>query len=634
MAAIDAKRYGFIMRALEFKVQHRTDALLTKFGGWDYEGEKGIFWTARRNFPQVYNREHPQQTSEGNLAFAETIVRTHNLKSDPVLEKFFDELEAPFLDPETAGIIDQAQRKTAPPTGTVSPPQSAASQPKISFSRATSAIGPAVEYAEKELGTTGPPIKKISTRIGLGLGDIGSGLLNGLGGIARGSGGLLTGSTPGGGILNAHPSVPNFRSARGLGRKIASKKKWFIIFGLLLFLILGTGFIGGPGIPGIPGGNVGTNPAGGGNLASCTFTRANNPQPIKSTILQGWIASAANSAGIPPAVLASVAMHESQSFMANADDNHDAIKTNNYCNPGIIFCEDGHGNVLHSKRGVNDPCSASEIASGNRNAQAKGIMQLLDIYNPGNLCSITDSLAIAANKLKGDGITQTPTQDQINKAIQKYYNSCSYGSFSYCNEVWNDTQKCSATPFIPPNPSLASILSWDEKIVNALTIGIGNLFSKLTADITNGTYHTTASDNIYWCTYSIIDSYNLAGFSGLSKNSHAAVYFMEKFWMESNSSYKYLDYLTNKAVLSAAQPGYAIFMYWQPRTHTQYEHVAMVTGVDIDSKTGSGYINTRDSNSTGIKHTYTVTNWVISGLPNVVEGGVPHPYQVTGFGGI
>lgn len=191
------------------------------------------------------------------------------------------------------------------------------------------------------------------------------------------------------------------------------------------------------------------------DISTCKFTRAGNSQLIKSSILLGRISNTASIVGIPAQILASVAMHENQDFVANADNNHDAIKTNQLCNKGKIFCEK-NGQVLHSIEGQDDPCTTDEISAGARTAQAIGLMQLLDIYNPGkDLCSITENLNIAATKLKTDGISSQPNQDQVNQAIHAYYNSCTYGNFSYCNEVWKDYQNCktgsSGTVLPPPS---------------------------------------------------------------------------------------------------------------------------------------------------------------------------------------
>lgn len=179
-----------------------------------------------------------------------------------------------------------------------------------------------------------------------------------------------------------------------------------------------------------------------GDILSCQFTRSGTSLPMKSSILAGWITQAANAAGISPQVLASVAMHENAGFVVNKDDNDPAIKNNDFCNKGVIFCEKS-GQVFHSKNGVDDPCTPDEIAAGAKTAQAVGLMQNLDIYNVGkNLCSITESLNLAAAKLKANGLTAQPTQDQVNSSIKAFYNSCSYDIYSYCEEAWKDLQNC------------------------------------------------------------------------------------------------------------------------------------------------------------------------------------------------
>ncbi len=582
MAELNAKRYQLIMEALEFRVRNKNTPHIDSYKGWKYEGREGIFWTARKNFPQYYTNkfkssvpevfqkafenEHESilnptpltaKYNEADMAFAEEVLRAHYLKLDPVFEKYFEEDESPDLDAKTAGRIDEAIKYAPPiaaqattaapgslhgPSRTILPahPSSVATLEKellptvseaepITPETPTQTAGnqpgqsPLPEYIGRNFGEeppppvfqppaptkipdkfidafenepkdklypevepanaseipnqqqapaekvpppshlqTTPPAISTSRRLNLsffkslkvpnpvksfgsGAGiflkrNLGGGLSSILGGVARGSG------TPGsGGLLNSRfPSrISNIKaSAESLLNRVGSKKwLWLILLLAPLLIILG----GGAALP------IG----GSGSIATCTFTRSGVPNSIKSTILQGWIVSAANTAGIPPAILASVAMHESQSFVVNADNNHDDIKSNNYCNYGKKFCEK-NGQVLHSREGQDDPCTQEEITDGARTAQAVGLMQVLDIYNQGkgDLCSITNSLAIAAAKLKNDGVTLQPTQEQINTAIRKYYGSCTYGSYSYCNEVWTDHQNCKQTT--PPPSGVAS----------------------------------------------------------------------------------------------------------------------------------------------------------------------------------
>jgi len=235
------------------------------------------------------------------------------------------------------------------------------------------------------------------------------------------------------------------RTAGTAAEVVSTSEIWIpiaiVIVIILIFVILIIGTTGG-GATDLGG----TNPApgggspGSGNISSCQLTRAGQGYSIKSSILAGWINDAANRVGVPPSVLASVAMHENLSFVANAEDIDSRIATNRFCNEGAVFCERA-GQSLHP-----GSCSIAELAGGAQNARAVGLMQIVDVFHPGeDLCSITESLSIAAQKLKADGITTAqPTQDQINIAIERYYNSCTYGSYSYCDEVWQDYQSCQA----------------------------------------------------------------------------------------------------------------------------------------------------------------------------------------------
>lgn len=426
-------------------------------------------------------------------------------------------------------------------------------------------------------------------------------------------------------------------SFKALAKKGASR--WLILVLLFMFpLIFIVGFTPGvstPGTSGTPpttgGGTTGRIPVGGvSSIGGCKFTRAGTAYDIRSTVLQGWITQAANSAGISPAVLASVVMHESPDFVANATDEHDGIRTNQYCVKGKIFCEKS-GRVLHSKanQGQDDPCTPEEIAGGARNAQAVGLGQNLDIYNPGrDLCSITESLALSADKLKKSGMTTNPDQAQVNKAINSYFNSCTYGRYSYCDEVWKDVQNCQASPTPPVSQDLASILDWNSRINNALTLGTfyRGHYSTLLQNITNGSYQSgtwagNSYGSVYWCTYSIIDSYNLAGVSGLSKASHAAVVNMRQWWKTHGvtSGYQYID----GGSVNGVKPGFAIFMERVAGTHTSNEHVALIKSVQLNS-VGDGRLETYDSNSTAKTHIYPIVSYNVKNTP----------YPVRGFGGI
>lgn len=179
---------------------------------------------------------------------------------------------------------------------------------------------------------------------------------------------------------------------------------------------------------------------------------------------------------------------------------------------------------------------------------------------------------------------------------------------------------------LPSSPTLTSIQNWDQRIVDSLTTGTWGYFNSLGIPITNTNYSTGTwsgyNDGIYWCTYSIVDSYNLAGITGLSKSSHGAVVNMRQFWQGPQGAglgYKYLDYPGNNNFLSSAQPGYVIFMESVAAVHTGSEHVNMIKVLSADSR-GNGFIDTNDSNSSKKSNHYPVVEWSIKNTPYAVRG--------------
>lgn len=183
------------------------------------------------------------------------------------------------------------------------------------------------------------------------------------------------------------------------------------------------------------------NPINSVPFASCNFTRSGRGTPFGSTRLLSWINDTAKSEGIPPAILASFARHESQYITTVGDDNED-ILNNNYCNPGTTFCE-YRGGVLYY-----DECSGTDIARGARTGRAMGLMQVVDIYNPGvDLCNISANIQKGAEIFKGKlGGGSFTDENSLKKAVCRYFGidstSCTYGGSDYAQEVWNDYQNC------------------------------------------------------------------------------------------------------------------------------------------------------------------------------------------------
>lgn len=204
----------------------------------------------------------------------------------------------------------------------------------------------------------------------------------------------------------------------------------------------------------------------------------------------------------------------------------------------------------------------------------------------------------------------------------------SFPVFAYETEAIIKTTVGSPKAFLTTSGILRSAIDWDTQIVQALQPGLWGYINKLVSGISNGSYSTgswngTNEATVYWCTYSIIDSYNLAGVGGLSKASHAAVVNMRNYWKNAPAGYKYIDYPGSSKELASLQPGYAMFMELVPGQYTGNEHVAMIKSVSVDAR-GNGSIQTQDSNSSVPIHTYPVDNWTIQGTN----------YPVRGFGGV
>jgi hypothetical protein len=175
-----------------------------------------------------------------------------------------------------------------------------------------------------------------------------------------------------------------------------------------------------------------------------------------------------------------------------------------------------------------------------------------------------------------------------------------------------------------------SILEWDTKIVNQLQPGAAwglSFFNRLTENIGNGTYNTgtwagSNDGTVYWCTYSIVDSYNLAGITGLSKSAHGAVVNMRRFWQNAGGNYVYVP--ASATTIHHVHPSYAVFMEQVAGVHTGSEHVAMVKEISVDPVNGNGYIITQDSNSSAKTRKFPVYLGVVQNTP----------YPVRGFGGV
>ncbi len=187
------------------------------------------------------------------------------------------------------------------------------------------------------------------------------------------------------------------------------------------------------------------------------------------------------------------------------------------------------------------------------------------------------------------------------------------------------------------SPSNSSdILSWAGKITTGLTpgewsfyndsVGVGNICN------TDGycAHEFPGNDpNLYWCTYLVVDAYNLAGHQGLTIGDDGAVVNMMSHW-KSLPGYIFYPYdpdnpnnPENQATLSRIHPGVAFFLAVNPNQTINEEHTGLVKSITIDSN-GNGSLTTYESDSDKTSHTFTIIAWTVIGTF----------FPLRGFGGV
>ncbi len=186
---------------------------------------------------------------------------------------------------------------------------------------------------------------------------------------------------------------------------------------------------------------------------------------------------------------------------------------------------------------------------------------------------------------------------------------------------------------------LTDVLSWAEQIATHLEPAFWDYRNRMMGDVSNGTYsankRTGSSDavnqltldGLYWCTFIVIDSYNLAGRSGLTPAGHLAVVNMIQYW-KNTPGYRYLDYdhEDHKTIIQQLKPGYPYFLVRSAALeHTGNEHVGLIRNISLDQN-GNGYIETLESNASNISRKYPVDAWS-------VPEGIPH-HTLRGFGAV
>ncbi len=431
-----------------------------------------------------------------------------------------------------------------------------------------------------------------------------------------------------------------------------------IIFGLA-GIILFFGFLGGSS-------SNPDNVSPSGDVTSCTFYRGGDSTPGLKFRTPEWpklINNVSSRVGVPPSIVAGILRVEcpecfytnDPSYLENDFDDHnsfdedtqqpvafgatqftpttwlDIVNSNELKErfpekTGFIpvwvksrdFIDKYHGNLSNP---LGNQITQKRYQDPNDPLYKQTTEDKMRIY------SIKDEIIATAIKAKLDaGTNPVYNEATIRQIASSYYGGCEYSqngqTYSYCSDLWNSYKGCKSAA--SSGGLLDNILQWTQTIINNFDKKSSSI---LLSPITNNGYTAAASNN-YACTYLVIDSFNLAGFSGLDKAVHGLVVNMENFWKKSSSlGYIYLDYQQNHQVLKDVQPGFAMFQEEKPGVTTYNEHVSIVKENTVDKTTGTGHITTYDSNAgkyTG--WTYSVDNWEIQNNFNPDE-------KITGFGG-
>lgn len=178
-------------------------------------------------------------------------------------------------------------------------------------------------------------------------------------------------------------------------------------------------------------------------LLQFKFTRGGQKLIMKSRTLAQYFMEAGRTLGIPPAVLAGLAAHESPVFFENAQDSHTA-----FCDFTTPECP---GYNLVNKT----TCEKHFTYSS---AGARGLMQLTKsadsdiaeaaafLGHPTVVCDPRDNIYAGALHLaKKVGINLPSQYSQwdfatVSRAVCRYYGACNFGRFNYGDEVARDYQ--------------------------------------------------------------------------------------------------------------------------------------------------------------------------------------------------
>lgn len=175
----------------------------------------------------------------------------------------------------------------------------------------------------------------------------------------------------------------------------------------------------------------------------------------------------------------------------------------------------------------------------------------------------------------------------------------------------------------------SDVVNWAQQITAGLKTNLWTYYNDSRGiDLCQGAYCVSqrsgsGEDDLYWCTYLVVDAYNLAGHAGMTVDRQGSVQAMAEFFKGNGFLYVRYDDSTGQAALGQVKPGFAFFLESERGVYNEKEHTGLVQTISIDGN-GNGSLVTYESNSDQISHTFTIANWQVLNTF----------YPLTGFGGV
>lgn len=124
----------------------------------------------------------------------------------------------------------------------------------------------------------------------------------------------------------------------------------------------------------------------------------------------------------------------------------------------------------------------------------------------------------------------------------------------------------------------------------------------------------------YWCTYLIVDSYNMSGAAGLSRAGYGLVLGMKSFFRNTGLNGGKYNFLPPDAKADQLNPGDVVFF------EGRGQHVSLIKSIELDTD-GDGAVKTYEANNVVIEDFISVKSFKLLNAKTTAA-----IYSITGFG--